>query len=591
MKIVENKYVGFSLFLIGGILLGWIFFHSSPLKEEQHDHISETVKAEIWTCAMHPQIRMDKPGKCPICAMDLIPLTQSGPAEMDQSAVHLTKDAAQLANVLTSIVSSQKPVKEVRLYGKVQADERLLQNQVAHISGRVEKLLVNFTGEVVRKGQPLALIYSPELVTAQQELLEAAKTKQSQPEIYEAVKEKLRQWKLTEPQILDIENSGNVKANIEVESTTSGIVTARLVNNGDYVGQGSVLYEISDLSRVWILFDAYESDLLFLKKGDKIDFTIQALPGTAFSGSIIFIDPVIDPVNRVAKVRVEISNPGGKLKPEMFANGIAKANLDEYKDKLVIPRSSVLWTGKRSIVYVKQPAIDELIFKIREIELGPMLGNSYVVVDGLTEGEEIVTEGAFSVDATAQLEGKPSMMNPSGSAGVAGHDHDMTGEINQIEKKMQPETTTINSNVQKALSPLFTSYLQLKDALVSDNFGQAKTEANQFLKEMKSIKISLFEGDTHQLWMVQSSLAEKAINQFLNATDIEEARKPFKPLSGQMIQIAKVISPFEKPLYIQHCPMADDAKGADWLSTEEEILNPYFGKSMLSCGEVLEKIQ
>ncbi|HCY42136.1 MAG TPA: hypothetical protein DHV48_12410 [Prolixibacteraceae bacterium] len=183
---------------------------------------------------------------------------------------------------------------------------------------------------------------------------------------------------------------------------------------GDYVGQGSVLYEVSDLSSVWILFDAYESDLPFLKIGNKIDFTIQALPGSAYSGTVRFIDPVIDPVNRVAKVRVEIGNPGAKLKPEMFATGLVKANLNEYKDKLVIPRSAVLWTGKRSIVYVKQHDSEEPVFKIREIELGPQLGNSYVILNGLADGEEIVTQSAFSVDAAAQLEGKPSMMNPSG---------------------------------------------------------------------------------------------------------------------------------------------------------------------------------
>ena len=419
--------------------MGWILFHSSPsIKEEKHDHAAEAVKQTIWTCAMHPQIRMHEPGKCPICAMDLIPINQNSTAEMDATSIHLTKEAAQLANVLTSVVSRQNPVKEVRLYGKVQADERLLQNQVAYIPGRVEKLLVNFTGESVQKGQPLALIYSPELVTAQQELLEAAKTKQSQPEIYEASKEKLRQWKLAESQISAIENSGKIQTNVEVESTTSGIVTAKRVSMGDYVSPGSVLYDVSDLSRVWVLFDAYESDLLFLKKGDKIDFTIQALPGTAFSGSIMFIDPVIDPVNRVAKVRLEIGNPGAKLKPEMFATGTVKSNLNEYKSMLVIPRTAVLWTGKRSVVYVKQPGIEEPVFKIREIELGPMLGNSYVITDGLTDGEEIVTQGAFSVDAAAQLEGKPSMMNQSGGKVSSMPGMDMPGDAQSQDDKSMP---------------------------------------------------------------------------------------------------------------------------------------------------------
>ena len=162
-----------------------------------------------------------------------------------------------------------------------------------------------------------------------------------------------------------------------------------------------------------MLFDAYESDLPFLKVGSNISFSLQALPGKNFNASIRFIDPVIDPVNRVAKVRVEVGNSGGKLKPEMFATGVVKASLNEYKDKLVIPRSAVLWTGKRSIVYIKQPKTKNIKFKMREIELGPMLGNSYVVLNGLAEGEEIVTDGTFSVDAAAQLAGKPSMMNRS----------------------------------------------------------------------------------------------------------------------------------------------------------------------------------
>ncbi len=413
-NLFSNQIVRYALFIVAGLFLGWIFFHSSPKQEAEYKHSATETKSEIWTCAMHPQIRMDKPGKCPICAMDLILLNQSGGAGIDPSAIHFTKEAAQLANVLTSVVSTQSTIKEVRLYGKVQADERMIQSQVSYISGRIEKLLVNFTGETVRKGQTLAVIYSPELVTAQQELLETVKSKQAQPEIYEAAKEKLRQWKLTENQIAAIENSEKVQSNMEVTSSASGIVTARRVNNGDYVSQGTVLYEVSDLSRVWVQFDAYESDLQFLKKGSKVNFTIQALSGENYSGIIAFIDPSIDPVTRIAKVRVEINNSVGKLKPEMFANGIVRSNLDEYRNKLVIPRSAVLWTGKRSIVYVKQPG-DDPIFKIREIGLGPMLGTSYVVIDGLTEGEEIVTEGAFSVDAASQLEGKPSMMNQEGS--------------------------------------------------------------------------------------------------------------------------------------------------------------------------------
>ena len=411
-KIVSNKYVRNGLLVVAGLFLGWLLFHSSGGTKTESQQTTKVAKKEIWTCAMHPQIRLDHPGKCPICTMELIPLNQyNSGTKTDSNEVTFSKEAMELANVTTSIVSRQRPVKEVRLYGKVQADERLLQNQVAHVSGRIEKLMVNFTGEPVRKGQLLAMIYSPDLITAQQELLEASKSKQSQPEIYEASKEKLMQWMLTDRQISQIEHSGKVKMNFEVYSNTSGIVTAKRVATGDHVSEGSSLFEVANLSSVWVLFDAYESDLPFLKVGNTIAFTIQAMPGVNYSANILFIDPVIDPVNRVAKVRVEINNAGGKLKPEMFVNGTVKANLTEYRDKLVIPRSAVLWTGKRSVVYVKQPKSTEVNFKMREIELGPMLGNSYVVESGLSDGQEIVTDGTFSVDAAAQLAGKPSMMN------------------------------------------------------------------------------------------------------------------------------------------------------------------------------------
>ncbi len=400
-----------SITLLTGLFLGWLLFHSGGKTVEK---TTEVAKTTIWTCAMHPQIRMDKPGKCPICGMDLVPLGTQDTGQIDSSAIHLSKDAAELANVETSVVMIGNPEKEVRLYGKVQADESLFQTQTAHVDGRIEKLYINFIGESVIKGQKLADIYSPELVEAQQELLETAKTKQSQPELYEASKEKLLQWKLTNDQIAKIESSGIVQNNFEVLSNTTGTVTAKRVSTGDHVSQGTVLLDIADLSKVWVMFDAYESDLQFLNVGEGLKFTLQALPGKTFSGNIIFIDPVIDPVTRVAKVRVETENRSGNLKPEMFATGIVTSKLGEYRNNVIIPKSAVLWTGKRSIVYIRVPGSEEPVFKLREVELGPMLGESYVIINGLSEGEEVVTNGTFSVDAAAQLEGKPSMMNPEG---------------------------------------------------------------------------------------------------------------------------------------------------------------------------------
>jgi len=419
---LNRKFVAYSLFAAAGLFLGWLLFHSPGRSPDIPKAVTDNAKGTVWTCAMHPQIRMDGPGKCPICGMDLISLDQ-GTVAIDPDAIQLTREAAALAQVMTSVVSRQEPVMDIRLYGKVQADERLLQSQTAQVSGRIEKLFVNFTGEEVRKGQQLALLYSPELITAQQELMEAAKNKETQPEVYEAARDRLRGWKISDSQITAMVNSDTVINNFAVISNTSGVVTSRRVNNGDHVSQGTVLFEVADLSNVWVMFDAYESDLPFLSKGEEVTFTVQAIPGTDFTGRIIFIDPVIDEVTRVAGVRVELNNQQGALKPGMFATGIVRTDIAQYRNKLVIPSSAILWTGKRSIVYVRQSGTDEPVFKMREIEIGPMLGDSYVVVDGLQEGEEIVTRGTFSVDAAAQLQGKPSMMNPGSEKTSTGHKH------------------------------------------------------------------------------------------------------------------------------------------------------------------------
>jgi len=413
-KILSNKYLRYSLVLIAGLFLGWLLFHPQRTAAVKQENEGEVVKEDtIWTCSMHPQIRMPEPGKCPICGMDLIPLTHTDQTavNMDNDAIHMTPDAAQLANVETTVVTVQTPEKEVRMYGKVEPDERLLQSQVAHIGGRIENLYVNFTGETVTAGQVLGQIYSPGLVTAQQELLEAARTKDKEPALYEAAKEKLRQWKLTESQVSEIEATGTTRNTVDIVSNTGGVVIARKVNRGDYVTQGSILYEIADLSKVWIVFDAYESDLPFLHDGEKVSFGLQAMPGVNHTGKIIFIDPVIDPLTRTAGVRVEAGNRDGSLKPGMFATGTVSTVLKGYDNNPVIPRSSVLWTGRRSVVYVKQSDTKDPVFKMREVELGPELGNGYPVISGLKEGEEIVTSGTFSVDAAAQLGGKRSMMN------------------------------------------------------------------------------------------------------------------------------------------------------------------------------------
>jgi len=419
MKTKINRYkkevILIGITLLVGLSLGWLFFHNSGSdKNETHSHEEQTEQEIIWTCSMHPQIKQDKPGQCPICAMDLVPIASLSSDDEQESPdeLQMSESALQLANVQTTIVSKGVPEKSISLLGKVKPDERNVSELTARFGGRIEKLFVNYTGQDVVKGQKLATIYSPELITAQKELFEAIRFKDTNPTYYKAAVSKLKLWDLTDVQINNIIENSESQIYFDVLSPITGTVTQRHVAHGDYVKEGAVLFEVIDLSKVWIMFEAYESDLPWIKKGDHIEFTIQSLPGNSYDSKVTYIDPFIDADSRIARVRVELPNSKRELKPEMFANGVLHSQIAKNTNELLIPKSAILWTGKRAVVYVKVPDRETPSFLYREITLGPEAGNFYVVEDGLSEGEEIATNGVFRIDAAAQLAGKPSMMNP-----------------------------------------------------------------------------------------------------------------------------------------------------------------------------------
>ena len=396
--------------LVVGLVLGWLIFsgtNGDHRTAEMHDHEENTV----WTCSMHPQIRQAESGQCPICGMDLIPLNSESNDEDHPSQIIMSETAMQLASIQTTIITKENPVKEIRLNGKVKADERRVFSQSSHIPGRIEKLSVNFTGERVKKGQVLANVYSPDLVTAQEELFEANKIKESQPELFLAARGKLFNWKLTETQIEHILESKQIQEQFPVLADVSGVVLNKKIKLGDYIQKGQSLFEIADLSIVWVLFDIYESDLAWIQTGDEVIVSVQSYPGESINGKISFIDPVINPSTRVATARVELKNPRSRLKPDMFALGVVNSTLEHMDGELTVPKSAVMWTGERSLIYVKHSPQSGISFEMREVSLGPALSNSYVITDGLMEGEEIAVNGTFSIDAAAQLAGKPSMMN------------------------------------------------------------------------------------------------------------------------------------------------------------------------------------
>lgn len=572
--------------LFTGLLLGWLIFGGGKTTESSDNQTITSSDNQIWTCSMDPQVRQNEPGSCPICGMDLIPLEITGDGG-DPGFYQMSENAMKLANVQTMVVGRGDANREMRLNGRVQVDERASYSQSTHIPGRVEQLAINFTGEKVSRGQTLATVYSPELVTAQEELLQASAIRASQPELFEAAKTKLRNWKIGDAQIEQILSGGKAIQRFSIRADVNGIVTEKMVGLGDYVERGMPIYEISDLSKVWVLFDLYEGQLAWVKEGSNVEFTINSFPGETFDGKISFVDPLLDSQTRVSTARVEVDNKDGRLKPGMFASGVVKNTMSAGQaQELIIPKSAVLWTGKRSIVYVKTDVDGRAGFRLREITLGPSLGESYVVQQGLEPGEEIVSNGAFTVDAAVQLSGGTSMMNPDGGKQSTGHDHGQMQEerADHLEIEVSPQA-------KSELNTVANSYLKLKDALVNDDFSLAKKEAALLLKNIESVKPTSFKSNSKIAWdSFQKELRSQAA-EIAGGGNIEVLRGRFDELSKTMIGMVKSFNLVDSTIYVQYCPMANNDRGAEWLSLSSEIANPYYGSAMLRCGEVTETLK
>ncbi len=583
MKNDRKIWLSTLLALLIGLVLGYWFFGEESEVNDAETSQEETA-ATTWTCSMHPQIRQSGPGQCPICGMDLIPLADET-AEGDMLAVKMSETAVRLANVQTMRVGRDNATKTIRLNGSVQPDERLLKTQAAHIGGRVEQLLVNTTGEQVRQGQLLAQVYSPELISAQRELLQAYTIRESQAALYQAAREKLKALRISEKQIEQIIQSGEVQESLGIYADRSGIVLKKMVNVGDYLKRGQAMFTIADLARVWVIFDAYESDLNFLEEGDQLSFKVASLPEETFQGKITFIDPVVNPQTRTAAVRVETSNKGQALKPEMFATASVEARLGQG-EQLVVPKSAVMWTGERSVVYVKLPDSDQPQFRLREVDLGPALGNSYVIAGGVEAGEQVVVNGTFTVDAAAQLAGKPSMMKPEGSkAQPSPHVHAGTG-ADDTTKQLKLSTSS-----KKEINALLQSYFQLKDALVASQQDKAAKFAHQMETKIGQVKRSAMNEAAYQGWMAVVPKLKSSLKEINPQANIDAQRKAFIPLSKAVVQLAQSFGPFDQPVYVLYCPMANNDEGAEWLSATNEVLNPYYGDMMLRCGEVTKEIR
>ena len=496
-------------FVLGYVVRG-IRISTAPVTEHNHISVSSEDQQQWWTCSMHPQIRQPKPGKCPICFMDLIPVS-TAQVDIGERQISFSKQAIKLMEIETTPVERKFVTAEIRMVGKIDYDETQVRNITAWVPGRIDRLFVDFTGTTVSKGDHMVELYSPELISAQAEFLQALKAAdninaatsklvtRTTLATLEAAREKLRLLGLTSEQISKIESSGTRPlTHITIYSPIGGIVIHKNATEGLYVDTGTPIYTIADLSQLWVKLDAYESDLPWIRYGQEAEFTTEAYPGEVFKGKIHFIDPVLNEKTRTVKLRVNVDNTEGKLKPGMFVRAIVRSKVaqggrvmspdmagkwicpmhpavvkgqagscdicgmdlvtteslgyvvDTPKEApLVIPASAPLITGTRAVVYVQLPDEEKPTFEGREVTLGPRAGEYYLVKEGLSEGDLVVTKGNFKIDSALQIQAKPSMMNPQAGAPAPVHNHGQNQEQPMAEHQKQNMSEHQESNVEE----------------------------------------------------------------------------------------------------------------------------------------------
>lgn len=578
MELNRSTLIIIAITLVVGVGIGGFVFNGSSQAEalsghEDHEHTMD--ENGLWTCSMHPQVRQSEPGSCPFCGMDLIPVSNN--EDEDPRVLKMSNEAIRLANIQTTIIKEGASNSSLRLNGKVRADERRMNTQTTHFAGRIEKLYKNFEGDLVNAGDKIASIYSPELVAAQEELIEAKKLEKSNPVLLEAARKKLNYWKLTQKQIEAIESSEKPILNFDLLADYNGVVTKRLVNTGDHLHEGEGLLELTDLSKLWVVFEVYEKDLGLVKNGDKILFSTNS-SSESYEGTVSFIDTKVDPVSRIVEIRADINNKRGLLKPDMFVNGEIS---HRGTNQLLVPKSAVLWTGKRSIVYLKgdEPGA----FELKEVTLGQAIGQTYQVLEGLSAGDEVVTNGAFTIDAEAQLQGKTSMMSQSITV-----NNPETQIFQEVELPQHKDYQgQVDPKFQEQLSKFSTDYIRLKDKMVEGNGNDIRKAGIALTQSLAAIDMSLTQGEAHHHWMALLEPMQMSLTTIGSSNNRDQQRLQFINLSKALINAIRSFgTTHDSPLYIQFCPMANNDKGATWVSLEEQIINPYFGDVMLTCGNV-----
>ena len=489
--------IGLLLALVCGLAVGLNWPSST---KEAHEHKQE----QFFTCSMHPSVHLPGPGACPICGMDLILESNDSGAELS-----LTDTEVKWAGIKTTQVSLNQNLDFHMMFdGETVSDSSLDFVESVEFDGRIENFEVSEVGQFIKKGQYIGSIYNSDLFADVQAYQRA------EGDLKEVLAKRLKSFGLSSKAF------DATKPVFPIYANHSGYVSQVNINSGDAYLPRAPLYKVNSQKKLWVYLNAKIKDVKELKLGDKFQIFFKADEMDYSSGRLIAINDRVDRKNSYIKLIIEIDNPQAKHKPGTIVKGMFHPQKNNMG--LWVPESAVLWTGKRSVVYLK----NDKSFQLRNVVLGRLHENKYEVLEGLSEGDEIVLEGAFVLDAESQLRGGTNMMNESGDQ----------EELSKVENQE------------------LTYYLQVKDLLVL--------------------------GDLNQLRAV---VVKNDLEGELRTSSLEEARKDFFKWSQNLAELLSEKSS-NQVIYEQECPMAFGNNGAIWFSLDEEIKNPYFGAEMLTCG-------
>lgn len=598
MIAIESARTKRLLFFVAGITTILFFFllgrACAPAPEtdnshaHEHDEPASEGDEQMYYCSMHPdQQSTDPDATCPICGMDMVPMPSEDEQDDGERAIlRVGERAAALLQVDVAPVERREGDHRLGIQGHVELAETRLTDVVARSEGFVERQQAEHLWQEVEKGEPLASIYSPDVTAAARELLVIQRNSGSRAGhiTVESGKEKLRRLGAPESYIRRVLESKDVPRTYRLRSPASGVITEIDGREGHAMKEGERHVQIADLSRVWVQLEAYEEDLPWLRAGQPATVRARAFPDRSFSGEVTFIDPAVDSEQRTVRVRIEVENQDGSLKPGMFVRGTidgSTADAAELEEApLIIPRSAPLITGKRAVVYVQREEDGQIVYEGRDVELGSRVGDTYRVHEGLEEGELVVTRGAFRIDSELQIRGRPSMMTPDDVFAEDDSEADPAAPLVALAADEVPEDFLggVETTLQR--------YFELADALAHDDLDRAQAATSEMQAALADVDPEGLGGETEAAWDELLLALHAPLAEMAKARDLEALRGPLEALAEPMERIAKIVEgATETEIYRAACPMTESGD-ARWLQPDDAISNPYMGQEMPECGSI-----